>query len=110
MTSLNVGCSPTVQAPILFSLPFSSGTVERMFSMLKLIKTDSRTSLNTSTLSDLLDITIEGPALDVISPDQAIENWWKACSTSRRVNQQPRKVYRPRSSTTGESSSTCTRK
>ena len=25
---------------LLFSLPFSSGTVERMFSMLKLIKTD----------------------------------------------------------------------
>ena len=93
---------------LLFSLPFSSGTVERMFSMLKLIKTDRRTSLNTSTLSDLLDITIEGPALDDFSPDQAIENWWKLYSTSRRVNQQPRKAYRPRSSTTGESSSTCT--
>ena len=92
---------------LLFSLPFSSGTVERIFSMLKLIKTDRRTSLNKSTLSDLLDIT-EGPALDDFSPEQAIENWWKACSTSRRVNQQPRKVYRPRSSTTGESSSTCT--
>lgn len=84
---------------LLFSLPFSSGTVERMFSALKLIKTDRRTNLHVSTLDDLLEINIEGPALDNFSPDEAIDSWWKACSTGRRVNQQPRKPYRPRNST-----------
>ena len=28
-------------------------------------------------------------------PDHAIELWWSDCSTTRRVNQQPKKEYRP---------------
>ena len=39
---------------LLFSLPFSSGHVERMFSMMKIIKTNKRTNLKSSTLSDLI--------------------------------------------------------
>ena len=39
---------------LVFSLPFSNGQVERIFSMMKIIKTDRRTSLHTNTLSDLL--------------------------------------------------------
>ncbi len=35
---------------LLFSLPFANSTVERMFSTLKIIKTDRRTQLNTDTL------------------------------------------------------------
>ena len=91
---------------LLFSLPFSSGTVERMFSALKLVKTDRRTNLHASTLNDLLDISIEGTTLANFSPDEAIDLWWKGCSTGRRVNQQPRKAYRPRhTSDTSESQS-----
>lgn len=84
-----------VQCPkLLFSLPFSSGSIERMFSSLKLVKTDRLTNLHTTTLDDLLDISIEGPDLKDFSPDQAIEAWWKGWATTRRVNQTTRKEYR----------------
>ena len=88
---------------LVFSLPFSSGRVERIFSTLKLTKTDRRTKLHTSTLSDLLDISVEGPELSNFSPDRAIEIWWKDCATTRRVNQSARKEYRPRQSASGAS-------
>ena len=48
------------------------------------------------TLNDLLEIYVEGPTLSSFCPDHAIELWWSDCSTTRRVNQQPRKEYRPR--------------
>ena len=54
---------------LLFSLPFSSGHVERMFSMMKIIKTNKRTNLKSSTLSDLLDIKAESPPLADVSAD-----------------------------------------
>lgn len=46
---------------LIFSLPFSNGRVEQIFSSLKVIKTNNRSSLQTSTLDDLLEICIEGP-------------------------------------------------
>ena len=77
---------------LLFSLPFSTAKVERLFSQLKLIKTDRRTRLNQSTISDLLEINAEGPAdLLHFSSDLAVELWWSDCSTIRREKQQPRK-------------------
>ena len=79
-----------------FSLPFSNGHVERLFSSLKLIKTDRRTRLQTSTLRDLLEIHTEGPPLASFSAENAVKLWWKDCSSTRRVNQGPRKAYRPR--------------
>ena len=41
---------------LLFSLPFSNAHVERVFSTLKVIKTETRTQLKKETLSDLLEI------------------------------------------------------
>ena len=93
---------------LLFSLPFSSGQVERIFSTLKVIKTDRRTRFHTSSLCDLLDISVEGPGLGDFSPDRAIELWWKDCATTRRVNQSARKEYRPRQSASGATSSSTT--
>ena len=89
---------------LAFSLPFSNGQVERIFSMMKVIKTDRRTSLHTSTLSDLLEIQVEGPPLATFSPDRAVKLWWDDCKTTRRVNQAPRKEYKSRA-TSSESSS-----
>lgn len=89
---------------LLFSLPFSNGHVERIFSTLKIIKTDRRTNLLTSTLCDLLEVTVEGPPLTDFNAKAAVELWWKDCQTTRRVNQVPRKEYRPRQ-VTGSSSS-----
>ena len=75
---------------------------------MKLIKTDRRTNLNTDTLSDLLEIHVEGPSLQKFSPNEAVRLWWDDCCTSRRVNQAPRRPYKPRasSSATGFSSET----
>ena len=81
-----------------FSLPFSNGRVEQIFSSLKILKTTRRTNLQGDTLNDLLEIYVEGPALSSFCPDHTLELWWSECSTTRRVHQQPRKEYRPRNS------------
>ena len=82
---------------LLFSLPFSTAKVERTFSVLKVIKSEKRTSLNSDTLGDLLEIKTEGPPLSSFSADAAIDLWWKDSSTrTRRVQQKPRKIYKKR--------------
>ena len=83
---------------LLFGLPFSNAHVERVFSTLKVIKTERRTHLDKQTLSDLLEIQVEGPPLAEFSPNEAVKLWWEDCKTTRRVNQAPRKEYRPRDS------------
>ena len=90
---------------LLFSLPFSNGQIERMFSAMKVIKTDRRTNLQTETLSDLLEINMEGPSLSSFSADPAIALWWEDCKTTRRVNQAPRKEYQLRKSSSAPSTS-----
>ena len=86
---------------LLFSLPFSTGKVERLFSSLKTIKTEKRTSLHVSTVHGLMEIKAEGPSLCNFSPDAAVDLWWSD-STGRRVNQKPRKEYRKRTQNTAE--------
>ena len=81
---------------LIFSLPFSNGIVERIFSTLKIIKTEKRMNLSINTLRDLLEIKIKGPPFDKFIPKPAVELWWKDCKTIRRVNQFPRKEYSPR--------------
>ena len=53
---------------LLFSFPFSTAKVERTFSVLKAIKTEIRTSLNSSTLEEL-----EGSPFSEFSADTAVE-------------------------------------
>lgn len=86
---------PTVLliSELLFSLPFTNSKVERMFSSLKVIKTDRRSSLQITTLDDLMEINVEGPSLASFSADKAVELWWS--DRRRRPNQEPRKEYRP---------------
>ena len=81
---------------LLFSLPISNGRVESIFSSMNVIKTERRASMHTDTLSDLLEIHTEGTSLAEFLSDNAIQIWWTNCSTSRRVNQAPRKAYRAR--------------
>ena len=92
---------------LAFSLPFSNGRVEQIFSLMKVVKTACRSNLENDTLNDLLEIYIEGPPLSSFCPDVAIELWWSDCCTTRRVNQPPRKAYRPRNpaSTTSDADS-----
>ena len=76
---------------LLFSLPFTNSKVERAFSIMKIIKTDRRNSLNTSTLDDLMEINVEGPTPENFNAERAVSLWWEDCT--RRPNQQPRKQY-----------------
>ena len=57
---------------LLFSLPFSNGDVERMFSVIKIIKRNRRTNLKSIILSDHLGIKAEGPPLATFSADQSV--------------------------------------
>ena len=44
---------------LLLSLPASNGKLERIFSTMKIIKSEKRTSLNNDTLDDLLAINAD---------------------------------------------------
>lgn len=90
---------------LLFSLPFSSGQIEKMFSALKVIKTDQRTNLQTETLLDLLEINMEGPNLSSFSADEAVALWWEDCKMTCGVNQAPSKDYKPKKSSNTPSTS-----
>ena len=70
---------------LLFSLPFTTSAVERAFSKLKIIKTDRRCSLHTSTLDDLMEINIEGPTFENFSSSASVDLWW--ADRIRRPNQ-----------------------
>ena len=67
---------------LVFSLPFANGHVERMFSTLKIIKTERRTNLKSSTLLDLLEIKAEGPPFASFSAGKAVSLWWDDCKTT----------------------------
>ena len=69
---------------------------------MKIAKTDKRTNLQSDTLSDLLEIQIEGPPPSTYSPDNAVHLWWDEWKTTRRPNQAPRKDYRPRVSSSSD--------
>ena len=43
---------------------------------------------------------MEGPPLNSFNANAAVELLWKDCCTRRRVNQNPRKDYRPRATNT----------
>ncbi len=68
----------------------------------------NRTSLSVNTLDDLLEILIEGPLLDCFSADSAVDLWRSSCCTTRRVNQRPRKPYKPRNGKSGPSTESAT--
>ena len=71
-------------AELLFCLPVGNGTLECVFSELKLIKTGHRTCLKEDTLDQLLRIHIEGPPLSEWKADGALELWLR--EKARRVS------------------------
>ena len=91
---------PTVLllSELLFSLPFTNSKVEQMFSSLKVIKADRRTSLHITTLDDLMEINVEGPSPVNFSAEHAV-NLWRS-DRARRPNQVPRKEYKQREAQT----------
>ena len=69
---------------LLFCLAIANGQVERVFSLLKLIKTNRRTCLKEDTLEYLLRINAEGPSLSQWDSSRAVELWLS--DKTRRVN------------------------
>lgn len=79
---------------LLFSIPISNAKVERLFSLMNRVKTDSRATLSENTLNRLTRIRMDGPNLEDYDPTPAIKLW--ASSATRRPHQKRRKTYRPR--------------
>ena len=76
---------------LLMAIPISNAKVERLFSLMKRVKVDSRASLGESTMNNLIRITTEGPQLQDFNPKEAIKLW--AAATTRRPHQNVRKSY-----------------
>ena len=79
-------------ARLLFSLPVSNGKLERVFSTMKNIKQEKRSSMSNELFDDLLVINVEKVNVEDFNPDDSIELWWKA--KTRCPNQKKRKEYR----------------
>ena len=69
---------------LVLTLPASSSENERGFSNMKLIKTDHRSKLKTTTLDQLLTIQMETPDVKKYQPDDDIHRWLQGAKTSRR--------------------------
>ena len=79
---------------LIFTLPVSNGKLERVFSTLKLIKVDKRSSLGNDLLDDLLVLNTDRVPLKDFNADESISLWWR--DKVRRPNQRPRKEYEAR--------------
>ena len=86
---------------LLFTLPISNGKLERIFSVLKIIKVDRRSSLGNNSLRDMLTVIADGVSMKDFDPDPCIELWWKA--KSRKLDQKKRKEYRKRTAQDNDS-------
>lgn len=76
---------------LLFAIPISNAKVERLFSLMNCVKTDSRATLSQNTLSNLVRIRMEGPKFEDYDPTPAIKLW--ASTVIHRPQQSKRKRY-----------------
>ena len=72
-------------AHLLFTLPVSNGKLERVFSTMKNIKVDKRSTLSNESLEDLLFINTDQVSVKNFNPDQSIDLWWQ--TKTRRLSQ-----------------------
>ena len=87
---------------LLFCLPVANGHVERLFSSLKLIKTDRRSCLNEDHLDNLVRITTDGPPLAEWDATAAVQLWWND-KTRQQVGDTRRKKKKKSSNSQGDS-------
>lgn len=74
---------------IIQVIPLATAKVERAFSVMGRVKSDWRVNLDTLTLDDLLQISLEGPTADAFKADAAVTSWWKAGKQARRPHTRP---------------------
>ena len=82
---------------LLLTLPILNGKLERIFSTLKVLKSEKRSLLGIDTLDDLLVLNADPIPLKDFNPDRSIRMWWN--DKSRRLNQHQRKEYKKNSAT-----------
>ena len=70
---------------IVLVLPLSTARVERGFSTTKWIKRDWRSKLSTITLSQLMDISIQGPDIHEYNCLRALQRWWEEGQRQRKL-------------------------
>ena len=68
----------------------SNSKVERMFSVLKNIKTEKRTRLSADNLDDLMGISVDAPEMSAWDASGAVKLWWSA--KTRRTVKDSRKT------------------
>ena len=73
------------------SLPVSNSSVERIFSTLKLLKTQRRSSLSIETMDNLLTLNIGKGSLESFNSTRAVDLWWHV--KKRRPNQSARRPH-----------------
>ena len=64
---------------LILTIPASTAECERGFSAMKRVKSELRTRLNTSTLSDLMIVMLESPSICDFEPLRACELWAEDC-------------------------------
>ena len=89
---------------LLFTLPVSNGKLERVFSTMKNIKLENRSSMSNDTLDDLLTLNIDKATVEDFNPDSSIDLWWRA--KARWPSQNPRKKSQVSVTTDEESDNT----
>lgn len=93
--------SVLILARLLFTLPVSNGKLERVFSTMKNIKVDKRSSMSNELLDDLLVINVDKVNIEEFKADHSIDLWWR--SKTRCPNRTARKVYETKKSTSSTS-------
>ena len=68
-------------------MPVHSVECERVFSLLKVIKTDWRNRLLDTAVTDLIRISLDAADIKNFNPDPAIHLWQQAAIRGRRLNQ-----------------------
>ena len=88
---------------LLFCLPLTNGRLERLFSQLKLIKSDRRSSLGEDRLDQLLRISVDAPPLSKWDASGAVRLWWG--DKIRRPQAKGTEKFTRNAATSGPSSS-----
>lgn len=71
---------------IMLVLPVTAAVCERAFSAQMMIKSDSRASLHSDTVADLIRISVEGPSLEDFDARESVASWFSEGQRSRRSN------------------------
>ena len=71
---------------LILSIPATSVACNRGFTHMKLVRSDHRTLLNASTLSNCLILKLVGSSIDDFNPDAAINLWFEKTKRRSGIN------------------------